>query len=155
VDDSDKQKKPSATDLVMPSLGDIAKKVSLQLSPPEVAGFIMAHFPMQQVDRYQRAVPGDSGLTLDQVNCIARHGCTLQNAKRAFEHFQQEQNPKKVGAWAFHCLNEELSQDAQIDLRDEARSAQRDFQERSTKRLNGEAEPDYAGESQPAGAALP
>jgi len=154
-DDSDRHKTACTEDSEMLSLRAIKQRVELKLSPSEVAGYIMAHFPMQHMDRRQRASPGDSGLTLDQVACIVRHCCTLQDAQKAFQHFQQEPHPKKPGAWAFHCLREELSQDARIEIRDEARSAQRDFQERSDRRLNGEAEPDCAGESQPAGAALP
>jgi hypothetical protein len=153
--DSDKRTRAYAEDSEMLSLRAIKQRVELKLSPSEVAGYIMAHFPMQHMDRRQRASPGDSGLTLDQVACIVRHCCTLQDAQKAFQHFQQEPHPKKPGAWAFHCLREELSQDARIEIRDEARSAQRDFQERSDRRLNGEAEPHCAGESQRTGAALP
>ncbi|MGA9753322.1 MAG: hypothetical protein WBS54_16205 [Acidobacteriota bacterium] len=154
-DDSDRHKTACAEDSGMRSLGAIAQRVELKLSPSEVAGYIMAHFPMQRRDRHQKASPGDSGLTLDQVHCLAKHGCTLQNARKAFEHFQQEPHPKNPGAWAFHCLREELSQDGRLDLREETRSAQRAFQERSERHLKGEAEPDGTGESRPAGAAWP
>ena len=153
--DSETLKTSLSEDSAIPSLGAIAKKIGLQLSPPEVAGFIMAHFPMQQVDRNQRALPGDSGLTLDQVNCIARHGCTLQNARKAFEHFQQEPHPKNPGAWAFHCLREELSQDARIELREETRSSQRAFKERAGRSLDEDPPPIPTGEKQPVSAALP
>jgi hypothetical protein len=131
VDDSDKRKKLSASESVIPSLGTIANKVRLQFSPPEVAGFIMAHFPMQQVDFRQRPTQAESGLALEQVNCIVRHGCTIEKAKRALEHFRQEKAPARPGAWAFHCLKEELSADERIDLREETRSAQREFRERT------------------------
>ena len=153
--DSDKRTRAHAEDSEMLSLRAIAQRVELKLSPSEVAGYIMAHFPMQRRDRHQRTSPGDSGLTLDQVHCLAKHGCTLQNARKAFEHFQQEPHPKNPGAWAFHCLREELSQDGRIELRDETRSAQRDFQERAVNRLNGGTEADASGESPPASAALP
>ncbi|MGC8723389.1 MAG: hypothetical protein ACP5VF_05910, partial [Acidobacteriota bacterium] len=151
--DSDKRTRAKAEDSEMLPLRAIAQRVELKLSPSEVAGYIMAHFPMQRRDRHQRASPGDSGLTLEQVHCLAKHGCTLQNARKAFEHFQQEPHPKNPGAWAFHCLREELSQDGRLELREETRSAQRAFRERSAKHLKGEAEPDGTGESRPAGAA--
>lgn len=153
--DSETEKTSQGQDSAIPSLGAIARTISLQLSQPEVAGYIMAHFPMQQVGRNQRALPGDSGLTLDQVNCIARHGCTLQNARKAFEHFQQEPHPKSPGAWAFHCLREELSQDARIELREETRSSQRAFKERAAGSPDDELAPIPTGENQPVRAALP
>lgn len=142
-DDSDEQKSSTGNDPGIPSLGAIAKKVALQLSPSEVAGYIMAHFPMQQLDRRQRPTMGDSGLTLEQVNCIVRHGCTIENAKKAFEHFQQERAPNKIGAWAVHCLKEELSADARLDLREETRSAQREFKKRTGGVPSGERQQDH------------
>lgn len=107
----------------------------------------MAHFPMQRVDYRQRPVPGDTGLTVDQVSCLVHHGITLEGARKACEHFRQEQNPKNPGAWAFHCLKEELSQDARIDTREETRSSQRGFKERARKQPNEESEHDSPNES--------
>lgn len=155
IEDSDRRKTLTRGDSVIPSLGAIAKKVGLTLTPPEVAGYIMAHFPMQKVNRLQQAVPGDTGLTVDQVNCIVRHGYTLENARKAFEHFKQEQTPKKVGAWAFHCLKEELSEDDQIGLREETRSTQRNFKERVGRQLSGELQRDSEDESIPVSAPSP
>lgn len=139
----------------MLSLRTIAQRVELKLSPSEVAGYIMAHFPMQLRDRHQRTSPGDSGLTLDQVHCLAKHGCTLQNARKAFEHFQQEPHPKNPGAWAFHCLREELSQDGRLDLREETRSNQRAFKEGAGRNLDEELPSNPTRETQPVSAALP
>ena len=130
-------------------------ETELKLSPTEVAGYIMAHFPIQHSDRCQRAPPGDSGLTLDQVKRIVKHGCTLPGARKALEHFRQESHPKNPGAWAFHCLREELSQDARIELRDEVRSLQREFRERAVGRLNRGREPESSGASPPPSAAVP
>lgn len=106
----------------------------------------MAHFPMQRTDHRQRPVPGDTGLTIDQVNCIVRHGCTLENARKAYEHFRKEQNPKSIGAWAFNCLEEELSQDGRIDLREETRSSQREFKEKGDRRPSEQPKPDSTKE---------
>jgi hypothetical protein len=162
--DSDRRKGDLQKDSGMRSLKAIAQGVELRPSPAgveltlsrtEVAGYIMAHFPMQRMDRHQRASPGDSGLTLDQVSLIVKHGCTLPGARKALEHFRQESHPKNSGAWAFHCLRDELTQDARIELRDEVRMAQREFRERAVGRLNRGREPESSGASPPPSAAVP
>ena len=71
---------------------------------------------------------------MDQVSCLVRHGCTVEMARKALDHFRQKQVPQKSGAWAFHCLKNELPQDARIEFREETRSAQREFKEKSPQK---------------------
>jgi len=84
------------------------------------------------------------------VSCPVRHGCTVDMAKKALVHYRQKQVPQKSGAWAFHCLKNELPQDARIDLREETRSAQREFKEKQAQR-----QPRPPSQTQAQQAALP
>lgn len=134
--DSDIQTNAHTKDSELTPLAEIARKAKGRFTPSETSGYIMAHFPMQQLGPSQRPLKGDTGLTTDQVSCLVRHGCTVDMARTALAHFRQKQVPNKPGAWAFHCLKEELPQDSRIALREETRTAQRAFKENQAAKAN-------------------